>query len=131
MSAPGFRSRWAEWSPGSPPPPAPEAPPATPPTGLEAPACYRCGSPLADPGGDLLCASCYASRRGPGRVLAFDPRRRLRAIARLSGRPCEDCGAIDWHVTPRGDSACRPCARARGAATTEPGTDGVLGGGVA
>jgi len=128
MSAPDFRSRWAEWSPGSPPPPVL---PATPPTGLEAPACYRCGYPLADPGGDLLCGRCYSSRRGPGRVLTFDPRRRLRSIARLSGRPCGDCGSIDWYVSPRGDSACKPCARARGAVTTEPGTNGVLGGGAA
>ena len=120
MSAPDFRSRWAEWSPGSPPPPAPDAP-----------SCYRCGSPLADPGRDLLCPECFDSRRGPGRVLTFDPRRRLRAVARLSGRRCGDCGSSDWYVSPRGDSACRPCARARRTATTEPGTDSVLGGGAA
>ena len=152
MSTPAFRSRWAEWNPGA-PPHSPEelsriepAKPAEP--GFEGFAggipvrspgnhvspgdgCTRCGSSLADPGGDLLCPGCFASRRGPGRVLTFDPRRRLRSIARLSGRPCGDCGAIDWYVSPRGDSVCRPCARARRAVTTDPGTNGVLGGGAA
>ena len=151
MSAPAFRSRWAEWNPPfpgrlsetEPAKPAkpsfegfeganPESEPGNrPPSGsLEGEGCTLCGSPLSTPG-DVLCGGCYASRRGPGRVLAFDPGRRLRTIARLSGRPCGDCGSIDWYVSPRGDSACKPCARARGAATTEPGTNGVLGEGAA
>lgn len=154
MTAPAFRSRWAEWNPGAPPafpgrlsetepakPPKPSSegfegaipesvPGNRPPSGaLEGEGCTSCGSPLSDPG-DVLCGGCFASRRGPGRLLTFDPRRRFRTFARLSGHPCGDCGAIDWHVNPRGDATCRTCARQR-AATTEPWTGGVLGGGAA
>lgn len=145
MSAPAFRSRWAGWDPAAPPifpDKSPQSEPAEPPEpgfegfagaipvripgnrgpsgDLDREACTRCGSPLADPG-DVLCGACYASRRGPRAVLTFDPRRRLRTIAWLSGRQCGDCGAIDWYVTHRGDATCRTCARGRGA-ITETGT---------
>lgn len=143
MSTPAFRSRWAEWNPSFPgkPPEIEPAKPAKPgfegfegaipesAPGNRAPSgegCTLCGSPLSDPG-DVLCGGCYASRRGPGIVLTFDPGRRLRTIARLSGRPCGDCGTIAWGVTPRGDATCRTCARGRGA-TTGAGTDSVPGG---
>jgi len=72
------------------------------------PACTACRAPVASPE-DILCGACHQTRRGPGRVLVFDPGRRLRTLARLSGRACETCGATDWHVTARGDAACRGC----------------------
>ncbi len=75
---------------------------------LALPACTACRAPVASPE-DILCGACHAERRGAGRVLAFDPGRRLRTLARLSGRACEMCGATDWHVTARGDAACRGC----------------------
>ena len=121
MSAPAFRSRWADWSPGSPVPP---------PAGLEGEGCTLCGSPLSDPG-DVLCGACYSSRRGPGAVLTFDPGRRLRTIARLSGRPCGDCGRVAWYVNPRGDATCRTCARGRDSASRDTRTDSFPGGGAA
>lgn len=73
-----------------------------------APLCPACGTPVADPQ-DVLCAACYQARRGPGRVLAFDPDRRRRALARLAGRPCGTCGAVAWRVNARGDATCRGC----------------------
>lgn len=72
------------------------------------PACTACGSPVDDPG-DALCGACYAARRGPGRVLTFDPDRRRRTLARLAGRPCGTCGAVAWRVNARGDATCRGC----------------------
>ena len=150
MSAPAFRSRWAEWNPPFPgrlseTEPAKPAKPSSegfegaipesvagnrPPSGsLEVGGCTSCGSPLSA-AGDVLCGGCYASRRGPGVVLAFDPRRRLRTVARLSSRSCGDCGAIDWNVNVRGDATCRACAKGR-AATTAGGIDTVPEGGAA
>jgi len=150
MSAPAFRSRWADWNPGTPPsfpgelsetePAKPAKPgfegfegstPGSVPGNhpfsrtLEVGGCTSCGSSLSGPG-DVLCGPCYVSIRGSGVVLTFDPRRRLRTISRLTGRPCGDCGAIDWNVNARGDATCRTCARGRGAAK-ETGTDTVPG----
>lgn len=117
MSA-GFRSRWLDWTPES------SETPLSPAVGrvdapvarvltFHSPACPSCGAAVAPD--VVLCGPCYEARRAPGRVLPFDPGRRLRTIARLSGRACDGCGAIDWQVTPRGDSFCRPCARSRAA----------------
>lgn len=72
------------------------------------PACTSCSASVDDPG-DILCRACYASRRGPGRVLVFDPERRRRSGAHLARRTCTSCGATDWRVTPRGDATCRRC----------------------
>lgn len=77
-----------------------------------APACTSCSSPVADPN-DVLCPACYQLRRGPGRVLRFDPDRRRRTALRLADRPCRDCHTTSWHVTPRGDASCQTCARKR------------------
>lgn len=147
MTAPAFRSRWTDWTPGDPPETEPAKPskpvsggfegaiPGTSPemrplsVQLEGDGCTVCGSPLSDPG-NLLCGGCYASRRGPGRVLTFDPARRLRSIARLSARPCGSCGRVDWHVNPRGDATCRTCAGGR-TVSTGTGTDTIPGGGAA
>ena len=151
MTAPAFRSRWTDWTPGRFPGDTPETEPAKPSkqvsggfegaipgtspesrppsVQLEGDGCTRCGSPLSDPG-DLLCGGCYASRRGPARVLTFGPARRLRTIARLSARPCGNCGRVDWYVNPRGDATCRTCAVGR-TASTGTGTDSVPGGGTA
>lgn len=125
MSA-GFRSRWLGWTPGS-----SEITPTPPPTKptkeaivgfvgarparilkTAAPLCPSCGAPVDD-SGDVICGSCYAARRGPGEVLAFDPDRRSRTLARLADRPCPDCQAVTWHVNGRGDATCQTCARRR------------------
>lgn len=77
-----------------------------------APGCYRCDAPL-DAAADLLCSTCYAARRGPGRVLPFDPEhRRRRTAARLADRHCSGCDQVDWEVNARGDAYCRTCAAA-------------------
>ncbi len=73
-----------------------------------APLCPACGAPVDDPEA-VLCGACYAARRGPGRVLAFDPDRRRRTEARLAGRACGTCGATSWRVNGRGDATCRGC----------------------
>ena len=78
--------------------------------------CYRCPNPTAGPQ-DLLCGSCYAERRGPGRVLAFDPGRRRRTEERLATRWCPDCGGSWWRVEVGGDAECESCRRARTATT--------------
>jgi hypothetical protein len=122
----GFRSRWLGWTPEFseiPPTPPPTEPTKAPFVGFvsasptrvlktQAPSCFRCASPVAAPQ-DLLCGPCYAERRAPGRVLAFDPDRRRRTEARLADRPCPDCQTIDWYVSRRGDATCRTCARRR------------------
>lgn len=121
MSA-GFRSRWLGWTPessGIPPTPPPTEPTKAPFVGFVGshptrilktapPACTSCGATVADPQ-DVLCAACYQARRGPGRVLAFDPDRRRRTEARLAGRACGTCGATSWRVNGRGDATCRGC----------------------
>lgn len=89
-------------------------------------ACTGCASPVTE-AEDLLCPACYAERRGPGRLLRFDPDRRRRTEQRLAGRPCPDCQTADWYVSPRGDATCQTCARRR-AATTSTRTDDVRGG---
>lgn len=78
------------------------------------PRCVACSSPVAR-AEDVVCPACYRLRRpaGPGVVALVDPARRARVEARLAVTPCGGCGAIDWYVSPRGDSACRTCARAR------------------
>lgn len=76
------------------------------------PACTSCASPIADPN-DVLCQACYLARRGPGRVLRFDPDRRRRTVRRLVDRACRDCHTTSWHVTPRGDAICQTCDRKR------------------
>ena len=83
-------------------------PPAEPAT------CAACGAFLFIET-DIICPRCYAKRRpsGAGSVVPFDAGRRLRTIARLSGRACGDCGSVDWYVSARGDAACRTCARRR------------------
>lgn len=80
------------------------------------PRCVACSSRVAR-AEDVICPTCYRLRRpaGPGVVALVDPLRRARVEARLAVTPCGTCGAIDWYVSPRGDSACRPCARARAA----------------
>ena len=83
------------------------------------PACTSCGTSVDDPG-DILCRGCYASRRGPARVLVFEPARRRRTERFLAGRACGSCGASSWGVTSRGDAACLRCTAAR--------TDSVRGG---
>lgn len=82
--------------------------------GSAPPACTACGAVLFMET-DIICPGCYAKRRPsrPGSVVPFDPGRRLRSIARLSGRVCGDCGSVDWYVNPRGDATCRTCARRR------------------
>lgn len=74
--------------------------------------CYRCGGRLSAET-DLLCCACYAARREPGRVLAFDPDRRRRTALRLAGHRCRDCHTADWHTTARGDATCQTCALRR------------------
>lgn len=75
-----------------------------------APACPVCGATVAP--GLVLCRPCHVARRAPGRVLAFDPGRRSRTLARLAGRPCPDCRTVTWHVNEAGDATCQACARA-------------------
>lgn len=84
--------------------------------GSAPPACTVCGAVLFMET-DVICPACYATRRPsrPGSVVPFAPGRRLRSIARLSGRTCGDCGDVDWYVNPRGDAVCRSCARRRAA----------------
>jgi len=75
--------------------------------------CCCCEAPL-DVETDLLCPKCFSARRGPGRVLPFDPEhRRRRTIARLAERRCGHCGTTNWLVTERGDAVCQTCASAR------------------
>jgi hypothetical protein len=123
----GFRSRWLGWTPKSSemtPTPTPTKPTEAPfgsfggshPTRILKPApptCPSCGGPVEEDPGDVLCGACYAARRGPGEVLAFDPDRRSRTLARLADRPCPDCQAVTWHVNGRGDATCQTCARRR------------------
>lgn len=99
----------------------------TPPAVEPAATCTSCNAPLFIES-DLLCPACYRARRGPGRVLPFDPERRRRTLTRLAGYPCPDCETVEWHVNARGDATCRTCAQRR-AATTDTGTDGVPAGG--
>lgn len=75
---------------------------------LAPPSCTSCGATVADPQ-DVLCAACYQARRGPGRVLAFDPDRRWRTEARLAGRACGTCAGTAWRVNARGDATCGRC----------------------
>ena len=96
---------------------------------VEAAACTSCGVVLFLEQ-DLLCPACYAARRGPGRLLPFDPGRRPRALARLAGRPCPDCLTVAWRVNVRGDATCQTCARGRADSTAD-GTNGVPPGGAA
>ncbi len=102
-----------------------------------APPCPACGSPVAR-SEDLLCDTCYSARRGPGRVLRFDPDRRSRTLARLAGRPCAACGAVAWRVNARGDATCGRCfpdssstpARPLAGRPVSPGAPGAGRGGV-
>lgn len=87
------------------------------------PGCTSCAGPVDD-AQDLLCQPCYSARRAPGRVLPFDPGRRLRTEARLATRRCESCGGSWWQIHPNGDAECETCRRAR-VSTTPPRTDGV------
>lgn len=99
---------------------------APPPVG-EVANCTACGAELFLEQ-DLLCPACYQSRRAPGRVLAFDPGRRSRTLARLADRSCPDCQTATWHVNGAGDATCQTCAQARAATTPTP-TDSVPAGG--
>ena len=90
---------------------------------LASPTCTACNAPLFIET-DVLCPTCYQARRGPGRVLPFDPGRRARTLDRLAGHPCPDCQTVAWHVNAGGDATCQTCARRR-AATTDSGTGGA------
>lgn len=72
------------------------------------PLCPACGAPVDDPEA-VICGACYQARRGPGRVLAFDPDRRRRTEARLAGRACGTCAGAAWRVNARGDATCGRC----------------------
>lgn len=87
------------------------------------PGCTSCAGPVDD-ARDLLCQPCYSARRAPGRVLPFDPDRRLRTEQRLAARRCETCGGSWYRVHPNGDAECEPCRRNR-AVTPETRTNGV------
>lgn len=76
------------------------------------PTCYGCNAPIFIES-DLLCPTCYQARRGPGKVLPFDPDRRGRTLARLAGCPCPECQTVAWHVNANGDATCQTCARTR------------------
>lgn len=110
---------------------------------LSHPPCPSCGAPVDAPE-SVLCGPCYAARRGPGRVLPFDPDRRRRTEARLAARPCGTCGAVAWRVSGRGDATCGRCFPDSSSAPARPlagrpvspgapgaGRGGVSGGGVA
>ncbi len=84
----------------------------TPPAVEPAATCTSCNSPLFIEA-DLLCPTCYQARRGPGKVLPFDPDRRGRTLARLAGCPCPECQTVAWHVNANGDATCQTCARTR------------------
>ncbi len=149
MSTPAFRSRWAGWDPAAPPRfpgTLPETEPAKPPKpgfegfagaipvripgnhaspeDLEGDGCTSCGSRLFIET-DLLCPACYQARRSPGRVIPFDPARRVRAEARLATRQCHDCGGSWWRLHQNGDSECESCWRTRAVTTEARMTDGA------
>lgn len=69
--------------------------------------CVSCGAECGE--GVLHCPPCWENRTARGKVLPFDAARRVRTVARLSGRLCSSCGQEDWHVTPRGDAHCIVC----------------------
>ena len=71
---------------------------------------HPCVSCHAEVSADVLyCPPCWEARQARGNVLPFDATRRLRVVARLSGRQCSSCSQEDWHVTPRGDAHCVVC----------------------
>jgi hypothetical protein len=66
---------------------------------------------------DLFCPVCWARRRERGRLLAFDPARRGRALARHTRALCSVHGtATVWTVNARGDAWCALCFPPGGAA---------------
>ena len=69
--------------------------------------CVSCGAGAGE--GVLYCPACWEARKARGNVLPFDATRRVRAVARLSGRSCGSCGQENWHVTDRGDASCVVC----------------------